>query len=111
MLGDVPIRATGRRDDYYEKVGVLLYSRNNEGHRTIYRLEAIPQGDDTVIEPTLQFSIRDKSDLERFVLDWIDIAEMYMINLHKVEKKEKDALLNHLNDMRALVFKKDPDAL
>ena len=55
VVSDVPIRAIGQRDDYYEKVGVLLYSRNNEGNRIIYRLEAIPQGDDTVIEPTHSF--------------------------------------------------------
>lgn len=92
-------------EEYNNQIKIAIFDEDGEkrsiGTLTFKEYE-IGSGDATFIFNNLLYN---KERLSAFFLDWIKLAEELNINLNQDFTKERQAMLNHLEDMRKLVFK------
>lgn len=102
------LRVRHMPSDYGNRVDIAIIEEKESGERYVAKpLEFVDKTNELVGEPTLSFDFLhfDKEKFSAFFLDWIKIAEDMNLKLNPEFNKEKQAILNHLEDMRQLVFK------
>lgn len=94
-------------DDYGVAVRIAIIDERGDRRYVAKPIEFEDKTNEPIGEPTLRFDFGryDRQEFATFFLDWIELAKELNITLNQDFDQEKKAILNHLGDMRKLVFK------
>jgi len=94
-------------EDYGYGVKIAIMDIRGDKRYVAKPIEFEDKTNKFIDEPTLRFDFGqyDRQEFATFFLDWIELAKEMNITLNPEFNQEKKAILNHLEDMRKLVFK------
>ena len=94
-------------EDYGVSVKIAIMDIRGDKRFVAKPIEFEDKTDGCIDEPTLRLDFHryDRQEFATFFLDWIELAKELNITLNQDFDQEKKAILNHLEDLRKLVFK------
>jgi len=101
------LRVRRMSEDYNSAIKIAIIDERGDKRFVAKPIKFVDVTNSVIEEPTLRFDFfhYDRQEFATFFLDWIELAKEMNITLNPEFNQEKKAILNHLEDMRKLVFK------